>query len=338
MSSSSTFAVGSSGHVTCVTTSASRATAPRGRTTSGLMSSSRDVAGEVEREALHLHDHVDERVDVGRLRAAHAFEQLGALRARAASRRASSSPNGGTRNVTSPSTSTKMPPSPTITTGPNSSSARRRRPSRRRRSPSRTRARRRCARLPAGLRAPAQQLVVRRRGPPWPTPTPTSHEPEVALVQQVGRRHLHHDRVADRVARPSPPAAADVHSTSFDGLDAVRREQLLRRALRQRLAGRRPVEQLARLRGRRRAARSARRRTASGSARRTPVVDVRLDRLHAVAERAEHRQAAVEQALVVRVVGARRRAPDHEDRLVGGLRDLDEVARERLAERRRPRR
>ena len=51
----------------------------------------------------------------------------------------------------------------------------------------------------------------------------------------------------------------------------------------------------------------------SASSRRTPA------RLHAVPERAEHRRAAVEHALVVaRVVGARR-APHDEDRLVGRL-------------------
>ena len=37
-------------------------------------------------------------------------------------RPASSAPNGGTRKVTSRSTSTNTPPSPTITTGPNSGS------------------------------------------------------------------------------------------------------------------------------------------------------------------------------------------------------------------------
>src|SRR4029077_21161128 len=37
-------------------------------------------------------------------------------------RRASSASNGGTRNVTSPNTSVKIPPVPTVTTGPNNSS------------------------------------------------------------------------------------------------------------------------------------------------------------------------------------------------------------------------
>ncbi len=57
-----------------------------------------------------------------------------------------------------------------------------------------------------------------------------------------------------------------------------------------------------------------------------------LHGLDAVVERAEHRKTAVEQALVVGVVSTRRRAPHDEDRLRSGLRGLDDVARERVAE------
>ena len=64
-----------------------------------------------------------------------------------------------------------------------------------------------------------------------------------------------------------------------------------------------------------------------------PVVGVALHRGDAVVEGAEHRQAAVEQTLVVRVVGAGRRAPHHVDGLGRGLRGFDDVARERFAER-----
>ena len=289
------------------------------------MSSSRDVVGEVEREALHLHDRVDERVDVGRLRAAHALEQLEALRARAASGRASSRSNGGTRNVTSPSTSTKMPPSPTMTTGPNSASCETptsvSTPPRHHLADEHAFDRGRCGRPSCAL-ASSSSYAAR-----------TSFGRADADAHQAERRSCAAGRATTPSSRPGSrsrcaafaASAADSHSTSFDGLDAVRREHLLRLLLGQRVArlgARRACARAFFAAGERR--RSARRRTASGSAprtsssRRTPG-----PRCDAVPERAEHRQPAVEQALVVRVVGAGGRAPDHEDRLVGGLRDVD---------------
>ncbi len=102
--------------------------------------------------------------------------------------------------------------------------------------------------------------------------------------------------------------------------------------LRERLARRGAGEHAARLRGpRRRLGRRVRERRPVAR-RELPVVDVGAHRLHAVRERAEHGEPAIEEAEVERVVGPGRRAPDDEDRLVGGLRHLDEVAGERLAE------
>ncbi len=63
-----------------------------------------------------------------------------------------------------------------------------------------------------------------------------------------------------------------------------------------------------------------------------PVVGVGLRPGDAVAEGAEHRESAVEQPEVEGVIGARRRTPDHEDRLVGGARDVHEIAREWFSE------
>ena len=265
------------------------------------------VAGEVEREALHLHDRVDERVDVDGLGAADAFEQLEALELgeraprfvlgerRHAERHVAehldedaAEPDRDDRAeqlVVETPMSVSTPPvtiSHTIT------------PSMRA--------------LPVGLLRLAQQLVVRgahllrRRHADL-------HDADVGLVQQVGRRDLHHDREADRLRRLHRVRGRRAQLV-LRRLDAVRLQELLRVPLRERLA-RAAARRAAcapcfaagsgvgrRVRERRAVARRER-----------PVVGVALHGRDAVVERAEHRQAAVEQALVVRVVGSRRARP-----------------------------
>ena len=174
--------------------------------------------------------------------------------------------------------------------------------------------------LSARLRL-ARAARRRRRAPPSATPTPTCTSPASLLCSRSGDDTF--------ITTGKPIAFGGLHRGRRPTCTARRRlvlmpyacEQLLRAPLGERLAGRQSVEQLAGLLRRGRAvsvgAVGERRAVAR---RERPVVDVGLHRGDAVGERAERRQAAVEQPLVVRVVGAGGRAPDHEDRLVGRLR------------------
>src|SRR5947199_2643706 len=107
------------GHVR--TTRASRATAPRGRTTNGLMSSSRtSPARSIASRCTFMMTSTSASTSAGFW--PRAPSSSGYAWSSRTMRPASSASNGGTRNVTSRSTSTNTPPSPTITTGPNNGS------------------------------------------------------------------------------------------------------------------------------------------------------------------------------------------------------------------------
>ncbi len=194
------------------------------------------VVGEIHCEALHLH--ARRRRARRRRQASGRGRPRGALNpcSSASARRASSSSNGGTRNVTSPNTSMKMPPSPNgddraeqlvVRHADEHLDAAA--------SPSRTRARLRCGRCgpPASPCASSSSYAARTS---LAESTPTFTRPGVALVQQVRRRHLHHDRIADRVAAARTAAAADATQLVLRRLDPVRLQQLLELPLRQRLA------------------------------------------------------------------------------------------------------
>ena len=285
------------------------------------------------REALHVHDRVDERVDVGRLRAAHAFEQLVALElVQRAARLVFVERRHAERHVAEHLDEDAAEPD-RDDRAEQLVLRRRRSASRRRRSPSRTRARPRCGRCRSAFCAFASSSSYAARTS-LADADADLHEAGVALVQQVGRRDLHHDRDSRSRSAACTAAAAEFTSSSFDVLMPYAFSSCLHCHSESASPGAR-------------SARSVRAFFAAGDGvdrrvverravarRERPVVGVRLHRGDAVVERAEHGQAAVEQALVVRVVGAGRRAPDDEDRLVGGLRGGDDVARERLAERR----
>ena len=238
------------------------------------------------------------------LRAAHAFEQLVALELAEHALRPRRASNGGTRNVTSPNTSTKMPPRPTVTTGPNSSSCET--PIEHLDAAGHHLAHEHAVdarALVAGLLRLASSSSYAARTSLRPTDADL-HEARVALVQQVGRRHLHHDRDSRSPAAFTASAGRSRTARPCDVLMPYASSSCFERPLRERFARLQAVEQLARLlrRGQRRRRRVVERRAVARRER--PVVGVGLHRRDAVVERAEHRQPAVEQALVVRVVGA----------------------------------
>ena len=218
----------STGSLTCVTTNASRATAPRGRTTNGLMSSSRtSPARSSARRCTFMIVSTSASTSAGFAprtpssslkplsSCEHAARFVGVER-RHAERHVAEHLD---EDAAEPDRDDR--PEELVVRDAD-------RASRRRRSPSRTRARRRCGPSWSALRGLARAARRTRRAPPSATPTPTCTSPTSLLCSRSGDETFITTGKPIALRRASPPPSADVHSSSLRRLDAVRREQLLR--------------------------------------------------------------------------------------------------------------
>ena len=203
----------------------------------------------------------------------------------------------------------KMPPSPIVTTGPNSSS---------------------CETPIEHLDAAGHHLAHEHAfdarvlvGPARPSASSSSYDGAHVLRPTRRRRARGRRRscAAGRATRPSsrpgsrspsPPSrrpSADVHSSSLLVLMPYAFSSCFEFHSDSASPGFRPSSSLRAFFAAGRGVGGRRRERRAVARRERPVVGVRLHRGDAVVERAERRQPAVEQPLVVRVVGARRARP-----------------------------